>query len=102
MIIGTVIQQPKERLDYDLLYEAFFYTYSVSGSPDSIKNDSTGLVASVFPVGATAVVLRLGDDRAKVWLTGGVSGTTYTVTVTMTSVSTRIKEDEILLIVEEF
>ena len=100
MIIGTVIQQPGETLDYDILYTPFFYDYTTNAATDSITLD--GFSVKVSPVGPTSIGFRLSDDRAKVWLSGGVSGVTYTVTVTMTSVNNRVKEDEILMIVEEF
>jgi hypothetical protein len=100
MIIGTVIQQPGETLDYDIVYTPFFYSHTINAIDDSIRSD--GFSVKVFPVGPVGIGFRLSDDRAKVWLSGGVSGVTYTVTLTMKSTSNRIKEDEILMIVEEF
>ena len=32
MIIGTVIQQPGETLDYDILYTPFFYDYTTNAT----------------------------------------------------------------------
>ena len=100
MIIGTVIQQPGETLDYDIVYTPFFYSHTINAIDDSIKYD--GFSVDVFPVGAVGTGFKLAEDRAKIWLSGGVSGVTYTVTLTMTSTNNRIKEDEILMIVEEF
>ena len=100
MIIGTVVQQPGDTLDYDILYEPFFYSYAINGVIDDIKLD--GLSITVSPEGVTSEVIRLDNNNAKVWLSGGVSGVTYKVTITMESTNNRIKEDEILMIVEEF
>jgi len=107
MIIGTILQQPNENLDYDILYEDFFAEFPAEqdGEQDFIREEPDGLSAKVDPAevdGVTAVVFKVNEMRSKVVLQGGVSGMVYTVTVTMTSNAGRVKEDELIVVIEEF
>jgi|TARA_B110000908_G_scaffold146339_1_gene177257 hypothetical protein len=92
MIIGTVIQQPTENLDYDIDYASL-----VTTPEDTLST----VVASVTPAGLTVSGLVANTTTGKLWATGGVNGVEYTVTIVTTTVQGRIKEDEIIVLVEE-
>ena len=102
MIIGTIIQQPNEVLDYEIQYDNFFKEFLTDESADTILEPG-GLSVKVEVEGElSATVFYVNDAKCKVVLQGGLTGTTYKVTVTMTSVAGRVKEDELLVIIEEF
>jgi hypothetical protein len=59
-------------------------------------------VAAVTPVGLTVTSLvPLGAKSAKIWITGGVSGTTYKIEVTVTTSLGRVKQDELKCKIKE-
>lgn len=93
MKVGAVIQQPVEELDYDFNYSTWFGT-----TGDSI--DTVAAVAT--PAGLTLLPLKSSDTVAKVWVSGGVDGTTYYLEVTVTTVGGRVKQDELEIIIKEF
>ena len=93
MILGAVIQQPSDRIDYDFDVSSLF-----NGDSDSV----VGVAATAFPVGLNVVALISDTDRVKVWIDGGTNGVEYTVEVTITSTNGRIKQDELIVTIEEF
>ena len=93
MIIGSVLQQPTDNLDYDIDCTTLFST-----GTDTLAT----VVASVIPAGLSVIAAKADDTTAQVWLTGGVAGTGYTVNITMTSAQGRIKQDELVVAIEEF
>lgn len=94
MIVGGVVQQPDEVLDYDFLYADWF-----AGLTDTVAS----VTAEVIPSGElTATAVKSADTEIKVWVAGGVSGNTYMVEVTTTTTAGRIKQDELSVLVEEF
>lgn len=95
MIIGVLLQQPADYLDYDIDCTTLFNEES-----DAIAV-SGGVVASVSPVGLTVLGVKEDDTTAKVWIGNGVNGVTYIVTVVVTTTAGRIKEDEFEVVVEE-
>tara|TARA_B110000977_G_C10738740_1_gene362134 strand:- start:139 stop:453 length:315 start_codon:yes stop_codon:yes gene_type:complete len=104
MIIGTILQQPNEVLDYDIQYADFFSEFPADsdGTKDTIAGQS-GLDVKVEPANElNAVVFYVNEERSKVVLRNGVAGMNYTVTVTMTSEGGRVKEDELIVVIEEF
>lgn len=92
MIIGFAPQQPNERIDYDIDCTSLFINDS-----DSISE----VTASVTPAGLTVAGVKMNANTAKIWVSGGVTGVEYTVTVRITTANNRIKEDEILIGIEE-
>jgi hypothetical protein len=93
VIVGSVVQQPNDRLDYD-----FDLTGLFAGDTDEL--DSVTVTAS--PVGLTVTAVVAGATRAKVWVSDGVDGVEYIIQVRMTSVNGRVKEDELIIEIEEF
>lgn len=105
MILGTIKKQPAEVIDFDIDYSEYF---------DGVGGDTiatvTAVVASGNDGGADDLVLGpdalpetalVGTDRGKVWIGGGVTGTTYKVTVTMTSTAGRVREHDVRVSVRE-
>lgn len=84
--------QPDESLDYDLDYTDWLTT------GDNVSS-ATVTVTPADELAATLV--QINDPRVKVWLEGGVDGTTYKVSVTMTTADGRVKQDEFKIRVKE-
>lgn len=93
MRLGQFEKQPSERESYTITYE-----------DDLTDGDNvdTAVVKSIAPSGEltidqTAVI----DPRVRFWAVGGVDGTNYKVTFTVTTADGRILEDEVLIRVKE-
>ena len=95
MIIGSIIQQPSDRIDYDIDCNEFL---GVDG--DYI----TEVTTTVEPLGLIAVsLLTSGTPKAtKVWIEGGEADVDYKVEVTITTEFGRTKQEELLVFVKEF
>lgn len=91
MKLGTVTQQPTERLSYTIDYS------DVLTDGDNVDTAT----AVVSPPGLTVENVSPLDPRVKFWVTGGVSGTAYKVTVTMNSADGRIFQDEVTFKIKE-
>lgn len=91
MKLGTVSQQPTERLSYTIDYT------DVLPTGDNVDTAT----ATVSPAGLTVESVSPLDPRVKFWVTGGVSGTTYKVTVTMHSADGRVFQDEVTFKIKE-
>jgi hypothetical protein len=90
MRLGTASQQPNEKISYTVEYADVL-------DQDRIAN--AGAVAS--PDGLTVTNVGPYDSRVKFWVTGGVDGTTYKITVTMNTNDGRVFQDEILMKIKE-
>ena len=94
MIVGAVVQQPDERLDYDIKYTEWF-----NGEGDAIDS----AVVEVVGAGSLTSQAVISDaETIKLWVLGGDAGEEYTLELTMTSVSGRIKQDELIVKIEDF
>lgn len=98
-------KQPSERLDYDIdLSNAF-----ADGDNDGI--DSSGSVTLVttgsgsdpdLQIDGSPIVINGPLSRlVKVWLKGGVTGTSYELTATLTTHNGRIIEQDFIVKVKE-
>lgn len=84
MILGTFSKQPVEVLDYDIDCSDWLVSDDALSSATAVV-DETGLaVDSVL----------ISSPRVKVWLSGGTNGSTYKVTVTITTEDGRVKQVE--------
>lgn len=83
-VIGTITQQPADKIDYDIDCS------DIAGADDSIVLAEV----AVTPSGLTVTALPRGD-KVKLWVYGGVSGSTYKVEVTVTTTLGRIKQGEL-------
>lgn len=62
--LGTVTQQPYERLSYTIDYSEFLT------DGDNVQSAT----ATVFPAGLSVDNVGVFDPRVKFWATGGVAG----------------------------
>ena len=94
MLIGSVIQQPGDTLDYDVRYADWLSTGDVVQSA----------TAQVAPVGLTVQSPLVVDSgkTVKVWVSGGVTGTRYKVTLTATTAQGRVVEHELRVIIKDY
>ena len=100
MIIGTILQQPQEVLDYDVDYTGFF------SSTDSLLNDSiadTGSTAVITPDENVAIeVVKSSDTVLKLIISSVKADTEFKVTIKMVTNNGRVKEDELILVGIDF
>lgn len=88
MIIGIFEKQPSEVLDYDIDCSEWL----TPGDNISVTN------TSVEPPGELIVDSTVNNDpRIKVWLSSGIDGTGYKVTVGIDTADGRHKETEFLV-----
>lgn len=92
MILGVIIQQPTDILDYDIGYTEWVGDTVQSATVEIIPSNGTLLVN----------VAISGDDTVKLWIQGGVDGDQYTVEVKTVMASGREKEDELIVQIEDF
>ena len=91
-MLGTFTKQPVDRLDYDLDYGQWL----------SAGDNLESVIVEATPTGSLNVEqVFIADPKVKVWLSGGVSGTTYKITITTTTADTRVRQDEFKLRVKE-
>lgn len=91
MILGNFTKQPIDVLDYDIDYSQWLTT------GDNVE----GVNVAVEPSGLTVDNTFINDPRVKIYLSDGTDGTTYKITVTMTTADGRVKQDEFKLKVKE-
>lgn len=96
-IIASFSQQPADKLDYDV-----WYANSPDGAPDWLNSGDVieSAVVTAAPAGLTVMDLVFGD-RVKLWVSEGISGMTYKVTVTVTTTEGRVKQDELKFKIKE-
>lgn len=93
MILETYIQQPTDRLDYDIDYSEFL--------PGTDEIDPAKIVVTVDKPGLTVFATATGLVL-KVWVSDGTNKTTYKITVTAESFDGRIKQDEFIVKIKDF
>jgi hypothetical protein len=91
MNLGNFPKQPVEVKDYDITYAEWLTAGDNVQSVDVV----------VSPLGLTVESVFINDPVAKIWLSGGTDGTTYKLTVTMTSADGRVKQDEFKIRVKD-
>lgn len=90
-VLGRYKKQPGETLDYDIYYTEFF----------SVRTDHLNTAVTTVQTGITLVSQTLIGDSIKIKLSGGTNGVTYKITVSMTTTTDIIKEDEFYVTVKE-
>jgi hypothetical protein len=91
MSLDKYTKQPADTEDFDISFVDYLIARDDTGS---------GLTVAVDD-GITLVSSNLVAGVAKVWLSGGTTGTTYKITATLTTTGGRIKQHEILVKVKE-
>ena len=93
MILASFIKQPAETLDYDISFSEFLADGdTLVGAGDPAVPDP--LDVAVSPEGLTLGPTFLIDEgrTIKQWIAGGVSGTRYKITLTVTSNAGRVEQ----------
>ena len=90
-VLGKFIKQPNEILDYDVDYTDWFEN----------RSDTPASIAVVVEAGITLVGSSLTGKIAKVALSGGTDGNTYTITVRLTTSSGMVKEADFQVKIKE-
>ena len=92
MRLGTIKQQPDERLSYSI------------GYADVLQDDDTleTVDVTVDPAGELTID-AFGNTTTDVhlWATGGVDKSKYKVEVTVTTVAGRVYQDELIFVIRE-
>lgn len=97
MIIGKYTQQPADVLDYDI-------DYADPDDPFLSSGDSISGVTAVPDIVGLTVVGTVIDSGTKVkaFVSGGANGISYKVTVTVTTLLGRTKQDEIRIRIKDY
>lgn len=95
MIVGKVTKQPVDVQDYDISFVDWLTALGDTADSATATISGSDAVATVFasPTVSSGVV--------KVWVSGGTSGVTYKVSVTMSSTGGRVKQAELSVKVRE-
>lgn len=85
MLLGIQPKQPSEKLDYDVTFEEWL-----------TDDDTVQTATAVLDTTGELVIedILVLSPTVKVWLSGGVNGITYKVTVKAITAQGRIKEAE--------
>lgn len=101
-ILATFEKQPNDVQDYDVSFADWLYAQSDTGFSKSVTADSGITVSSSSLLSdTTSSGISVTNGKIKVWLSGGVSGTSYKITLTMTTTGGRTKEAEIKIKVKD-
>lgn len=79
-MLGVKRKQPGDTLDYDIDFEDWL-----------VEGDSLVAATATAPEGLVVGDVEVLPPLVKVWLSGGLDGASYTVTVTVTTAEGRIK-----------
>lgn len=90
-MLGMMIQTPGDRLDYDVDFAPWL------DAGDTLATAG----AEVVPEGLNMESVSFDGTKVKVWLSGGVPGATYTVTLTTTTKQGRRKSEAFRLRIKE-
>lgn len=91
MKLGTGRQQPTERLLYSAEYA------EVLADGDTLKQ----VAATLAPTGLLIENATVAGSQVRFWASGGTSGTSYVVTLTVETWGGRIFQDEVTIRVKE-
>lgn len=92
MRLGMIQQQPGERLTYSITYED-----ALTAGDNVLSAEATVDPAGELVVESVGVI----DPRVRLWVSGGVSGRRYTVTITTTTADGNIFEDELIFAIRD-
>lgn len=97
-VLGVTVQQPLDRLDWDVHYDEWLVTDGTN--KDTIESADI----NILPAGGTLNVTHVvyGGDTIKLWIQGGEHDEEYTIEVTATTAAGRIKQDEVLVQIQDY
>ena len=89
--LATKKKQPIDKLDYDI-----WYAHDPNGAePWLTDSDHISSVTVTVSAPELKVAHIVFADRIKLWVSEGVDGMTYKISITITTSGGRIKQDEI-------
>lgn len=91
MKLGTVTQQPAERLSYTIDYSQFLT------DGDNVQTAT----ATVSPDGLTVDAVSVLDPRVRFFVDGGTTGVRYKVTINVSTADGRQLQDELIFKIKE-
>lgn len=91
-MLGTVIKQPADVLDYDIDFERWLTDGDALSSAVAVVDDDGLTIDDVTVIGTVV----------KVWVSGGEDGATYKITATATTNDGRVKEEDFRIRVRNF
>lgn len=91
MKIATITQQPAEKFSYTLDYSEAL----------TIGDNVKTATAVVVPEGLIVDNVGVYDPRVKFWISGGINGTSYKLTLTVNSEDGRVFQDEFVVKIKE-
>jgi hypothetical protein len=101
MILGRFLKQPAETLDYDIDFTEFLSDGDLlvtTGDPPVPSPLDVTVVPTGMTLGPTVV---LDGKKVKQWLSGGIDGVSYKITLTLTSNAGRVKQVEFVVRVKD-
>jgi hypothetical protein len=86
MMLGIVQKRPADVLDYDIEFADWI--------ADLGDSDTITVATAVLDVTGELVIdsTQISGSIVKIWLSGGVDGSTYVVTLSITTAAGRFKE----------
>ena len=92
MIIGVIIQQPIDKIDY--LIDAT----SIVG----VEDELVAFDAHTIPDGLGVIAIINDSHTGTLWVSGGVANTEYKIDMDFTTEKGRIRQDELIVKIEDF
>ena len=93
MILGTFVKQPADTTDYDVEYQEWLAIGDTVVSATVVVDPDADLKKEAVYV---------LPDHVNTWLSGGLHGVTYKLTVTATTAAGRVRQDEFRVKCKEF
>ena len=94
-ILAKFEKQPADVQDFDIDFSEWLIGMDdIAPGPDGLSVEAE--------VGIAILASVLHNGVAKVWTSGGVDGTTYKITATVTTEGNRVKQAEIKVKVKEY
>lgn len=91
MNLGNFTKQPVDVIDYDIDYSQWLT------AGDNVESS----IVSVVPEGLLVDSIFINDPKIKIWVSGGLNGANYKLTVTTTTADGRVKQDEFKIRVKD-
>lgn len=91
-ILGSFVKQPAEYIDYDIDYSKWLE------ASETISSQTTTATAGI----TVSSSINGSGKITKTWVSGGLNGSTYKVTVMVTTSIGRIKESEFYIRSKEY
>lgn len=91
MKLGTVTQQPSERLSYTVDYKDFL----------TDGDNVSSVTSAITPTGLVIDEVTVADPLIKFFISSGSAGTKYKLELNVTTADGRVLQDEIIFKIKE-